>query len=315
MTEVVARATFDALGTTAVIVTAHQHGLDRAVDAVRDEIDLIDRTCSRFRPDSELERINAAGGRAIAVSTAFLDALDVALDAARWTDGAVDPTIGSALRLLGYDRTFDEVHPGAPVARFERVEGWQVVDVDRARHTVRVPAGVRLDLGATAKALAADRAAAAAADRADCGVLVALGGDIACSGEAPEDGWLVKVAEWQGADPDGPGQTVVIRDGGLATSSTTVRRWRRGDADVHHLIDPVTGRPASEHWRTVTVAAGSCVQANIATTAMIVRGASAMDWLLSLGVPARLIRADGTVDLVGGWPQDVPLDLPLDLNE
>jgi thiamine biosynthesis lipoprotein len=165
-----------------------------------------------------------------------------------------------------------------------------------------VPIGVRLDLGATAKALAADRAAAAAAELAGCGVLVSLGGDIAVAGAGPAEGWTIGLADSHLDEPE-PGQSVRIGDGGLATSSTTVRRWLRGGEIVHHLIDPRTGRPAREVWRTVTVAAATCVDANTASTAAIVRGEVAVDWLASLGVPARLVRADGRIVRTPTWPR------------
>jgi len=299
-----ARLDFTALGTGAVVMAADSDQLDRAVAAARREIAVIDESCSRFRSDSDLQAVNTAGGRAIRVSATLVEALDVALDAARWTDGDVDPTIGTALRLIGYDRTFDDVQSGPPVTRFAEIAGWHVVEVDHARNTVRVPAGIRLDLGATAKALAADRAAQAAARAAGCGVLVSLGGDIACAGVAPDDGWPVKVTEWHAADADAPGELIWMFDGGLATSSTTVRRWQRGDEVMNHLVDPATGRSVDAHWRTVSVVAASCVQANVATTATIVRGERGLEWLESLGVPARLVRADGSVTHVGAWPEE-----------
>jgi thiamine biosynthesis lipoprotein len=166
-----------------------------------------------------------------------------------------------------------------------------------------VPSGVRLDLGATAKALAADRAAERAAEEAGCGVLVSLGGDVATAGNAPDGGWSVRIADWHAAEPSGDDEIVRIDGGGLATSSTTVRRWSRGSEQLHHLLDPATGRPADVVWRTVSVAAASCVDANIATTAAIIRGERSPAWLASLGLPARLVALDGTVVRVGGWPE------------
>ncbi|MCU1396907.1 MAG: FAD:protein transferase [Acidimicrobiales bacterium] len=300
-----ARCEFPALGTGAVVVVDDPAALDDAVAAAKSEIDAIDRACSRFRGDSDLERVNGAHGRAVAVSEVLLDAVQVAVDAARWTDGDVDPTIGRALRLLGYDRDFARLEAGDVVLRFGEVAGWRVIELDRARGTLRVPAGVQLDLGATAKALAADRAALAASGAAHGAALVSLGGDVACAGPNPPGGWPVLVTDWHGArydEPGSAGEVIMLNGGGLATSSTTVRRWRRGAVDMHHVIDPASGRPASEHWRTVSVIAASCVQANIATTATIVRGASGETWLRSLGVPARLVRHDGSVVHVEPWP-------------
>jgi thiamine biosynthesis lipoprotein len=111
------------------------------------------------------------------------------------------------------------------------------------------------------------------------------------------------VAEDHSSPLDGPGQTVALRGGGLATSSTTVRRWKRGERELHHILDPASGRPAQECWRTVSVAAACCVDANIASTAAIVRGGRAPDWLESLGLPSRLVAIDGTVSFAAGWPE------------
>ena len=299
------RAEFAALGTGAVVLVTEPEHLAAAVSAVRTEVERFDRACSRFRSDSDLERVNDAAGRSVVVSDTLVEAVEVALQAAAWTDGDVDPTVGQALRLLGYDRDFASVRSAPAVVRFTEVPGWKVVTVDRARSTVTVPAGVRLDLGATAKALAVDRATGRAAEAAGCGVLVSLGGDIACRGQEPPGGWLVHVAEWHAAGSNAAGQTVCIHSGAIATSSTTVRRWQRGREAMHHLVDPATGRSVNTYWRTVSVAAASCVQANIATTAAIIRGDRAEDWLASLGVPARLVRLDGTVVCLGHWPVEV----------
>ena len=308
----IGRVTFSVFGTGAVVLVGDAERVHPALAAVHDELEDIDLACSRFRPDSELERVNNAHGHAVEVGPVLVDAVLVALRAARLTDGDVDPTVGSAVRVLGYDRDFAAVPKhGAPVVCIERVPGWHLVEVDPNRSTVRVPAGVRLDLGATAKALAADRAATRAAAVAGCGVLVSLGGDLAIAGDPPADedgaGWDVRVTDWHGADPthDPDGQTVRLLGGGLATSSTTVRRWTRGDEDMHHVVDPTTGRPAPVVWRTVSVAAETCVDANVASTAAVVRGERAPAWLDDLGLPARLVRPDGTVVRAGGWPADV----------
>ena len=162
---------------------------------------------------------------------------------------------------------------------------------------VTVPAGTALDLGSTAKALTADRAAETLARRYGTGVLVELGGDVAVAGERP-DGWCVQVAEREGGD----GQLVLLRHGGLATSSTTVRTWHRGDVRMHHIVDPRTGRPADGPWRTVTVSADDTLHANAASTAAIVLGDDALDWLTGHGYAARLVARDGAVHTTAGWP-------------
>jgi FAD:protein FMN transferase len=297
--------TFPALGTTATLVVTELTARSRARAILDDVLADIDRSCSRFRADSDLSRVNDGGGRPVTVGPTLLDAIEVALRAARLTDGDVDPTIGNALRLLGYDRDFATVAAtgGSLSYRVERVPGWWTVDIDHAAGTVRVPDGVQLDLGATAKALAADRAAGRIADDTGGGVLVSLGGDIAAAGSAPGSGWAVLVTDDHAEGADASGETVAIRTGGMATSSTAVRRWRRGDDDLHHIVDPLTGQAAPVIWRTVTVVAASCVDANIATTAAVVRGEAALEWLAALNLAARLVRPDGTVVRIGDWPE------------
>jgi thiamine biosynthesis lipoprotein len=112
----------------------------------------------------------------------------------------------------------------------------------------------------------------------------------------------VRVTDSHRAGPDGAGQGLTIASGGLSTSSTTVRRWRRRGCDAHHIIDPRTGTPAAEHWRTVSVAAATCVDANIAGTAAIVLGPAAVEWLQERGLPARLVSASGAERFTAGWP-------------
>jgi thiamine biosynthesis lipoprotein len=293
-----ARATWSALGTTAAVVVTDPGALAPARAAVEAELRAIDEACSRFRAESELTRLNRAAGRPARVSPLLAEAVVAALRAARLTGGAVDPTVGAAVIGAGYDRDFAALRPRArrPAVR---VPGWRVVRVEPDGRTVRMPAGVMLDLGATAKALAADRAARAAAAAAACGVLVSLGGDLATAGPAPPGGWRVRVTDDHAAGERAPGETVEIAGGALATSSTAVRRWPGG----HHIIDPATGAPARAPWRTVSVAAATCVDANTASTAAIVLGDAAPAWLRSRGLPARLCARDWTVIRVAGWPE------------
>jgi len=296
-------ASFGAIGTTAQVVVDDPRALEQAEAILRDELDAIDRACSRFRDDSELSLLNRAEGRETVVGPLLAEAIEVGLRAAAITGGDVDPTIGRAMGELGYDRDFSLVSGGRPGVRVRitPVPGWRTVRLDRARGTVTIPAGVSIDLGATAKALAADRAARAINEATGTGTLVSLGGDIALCGEPPEGGWPVRVTD-DHRDLDGEGETISLRSGGLATSSTTVRRWG-SEADArHHILDPRRGTPATEVWRTVSVAAGSCVDANIASTAAIVRVARAPEWLAGAGLPARLVALDGAVVHVGDWP-------------
>jgi thiamine biosynthesis lipoprotein len=297
--------TFAALGTTATVAVARSEHLPLARALLAARLDRLDRLCSRFREDSELSRANARTGRAQKATPELRAAVEVALAAANETDGLVDPTIGRALRDAGYDRTF---------ALVRRRGGWTIrpaqppqarhgVVVDNEQQALEIPHGVELDLGATAKAQEADDAAHELATVFRTGVLVSLGGDIAVAGAWPGDGWCVRIADDHAAPHDVGGPLVSLQTGGLATSGTTVRRWPTSTGEAHHLIDPRTGRPAETPWRTVSVAASSCLAANIAATAAVVLGDVAPDWLSSRSVHARLVTRAGAVRYVGDWPR------------
>jgi len=297
-----ATATFEAIGVLNQVTVDEPGVLDDAVRIATREVAALDLACSRFRDDSELSRLNRSGGGTFSVSRLLFDTLDAALHAASATGGLVDPTVGASLSALGWDRDFAQVvvRPRAP-ERFTIVpaRGWRAIQLDAQTQHVRIPAGVELDLGATAKAFAADSIAAQIAAETGARVLVSLGGDIAVGG-APTGGWPVLVTDDHRRGT--AGQVVALTVGGLATSSTTVRRWRRGNRDLHHIVDPTTGVPAAEHWRTVSVAAATCLDANTASTAAILRGPDAPAWLEARNLPARLVAADGAVVHAAGWP-------------
>ena len=335
-----AQDTFRVFGTTATLLITEASALPAARRLADAEFAAVDLACSRFRPDSELSALNAAGGATVRISELFAELLGEALRAARLTDGAVDPTCGRALAELGYDRDFGLLEPAPAVAPgtagpgrtspgpagsassgpvssepassgpasqvppARAVPGWRSVQLDTGPPRATLADGAQLDLGATAKARAADRCAAAIAGQLGCGVLVSLGGDIAVAGPVPAGGWRIRVTDDHAAGPDAAGQTVSITSGGLATSSTTVRAWARDGRRMHHIVDPATGEPARSCWRTVSVAAGSCTDANAASTAAIVRGDAAIRWLEDLSLPARLVREDGSVAVIAGWPDE-----------
>ncbi len=323
-----ATLTWEALGTSAVLQITDRDGSARARKVVEQELDAIDRACSRFRADSELSRVNRYMGRPVEVDPLLIGALQVALRAAELTDGNVDPTLGHALILAGYDRDWkliagadsssgnrQDPRPARSAVRARAVGGWRTVEIDLERSLVRVPRGIQLDLGATAKAWAADRAAKAVHQTLGCGALVSLGGDIATAGPPPTGGWRIHVTDDHRARPGTPGQTVSIVSGGLATSSVTTRRWTSNGMNRHHIIDPATGAPVQGMWRTTSVAAATCTDANIATTAALVRDRSAITWLERRELPARLVEHDGTAHNLGGWPaaaeENLDRDRPL----
>lgn len=300
--DAVAVAERAALGTNARIAVWPPESLDRAQIAVDAVLSALDHQASRFRPDSEISRINAAGGGLFMLSDGLAQAVGVALAAARWTGGLTDPTVGAALVGLGYDRDFASIDADRQELASPPlwVPGWQSVEL--AGFMLRVPPDVLLDLGATAKGLGSDRAARAAmsASGQAGGILVELGGDIAIAGTAPRGGWPITVAD-PGA-PVPPAELVRLPAGAIATSSVTCRTWRRAGRTLHHIVDPRTGLPADGPWQMATVAAATCADANAAATAAIVAGHKAVEWLTRAALPARLAGRDGSLRYVGGWP-------------
>lgn len=298
---------FEALGTTVVVSVTDEGSLREARELLARDLAAIDLACSRFRDDSELVQANACAGTPVRIGSLLADAVRVALDAARSSNGLVDPTLGANLRAAGYDRTFSLVQERGTWqirALPARRASWSDVDLDDEEHMLLIPAGVELDLGASAKAWASDRAAARIAEATGCGALVSVGGDVAVAGPAPNGGWSIRIADDQAAALDAPGPVIAITSGGLATSGVAVRRWATDQGEAHHLIDPRTGRPAVTPWRTVSVAATSCVAANTVSTAAIVLGEDAAAWLVQRGLPARAVRGDGSVLSVCGWPAE-----------
>lgn len=318
-------ARWRALGADVELVVADPGHLEEAVELAGGLLDWVDRACSRFRPDSDLARANAAVGRWVRVDPLLVDAVAVAVRAAELTDGLVDPTLGRALARIGYDRDLDQVRRGRsdptavrlPPAR-PRPGAWREIGLDPDGGLL-VPGGTALDLGATGKAFAADLVATELATVLGCGVVAGLGGDVAAAGRPPDTvdgaGWPVRVDDDPDGDPgavpgrgvDGSRQVVLLTGGGIATSSTRRRSWRRRGRLVHHLLDPRTGRSVPRVWTEVTVRAATCLDANAASTAAMVLGDPAVDWLDGAGLPARLRRRDGGVVGTAGWPGVTPV--------
>ena len=297
----------DRWSTSMELVVTDPRAVAAAITILERQLDRTEQVASRFRADSEINRLQAAVSeapeRTHPVSRDLYDAVAIAVRAATLSDGVVDPTVGAALCRLGYDRDFSLVALGGPGSfpAPQPVPGWQTVTMDRGRNAIGMLPGTVLDLGATAKAWAADRACAAIADDLGCGTMVSLGGDIAVA-NAPDGGFTVGIA-----DICGDSTTTVqvsIESGGLATSGIGRRHWKLGGHEVHHLVNPETGLPVDSYWRTVSVAAGSCVDANTASTAAMVKGIGAVRWLEDRNLPARLMRQDGLGITTAGWPAD-----------
>jgi FAD:protein FMN transferase len=280
--------------------------LDEARDLVTDLLADVDQAASRFREDSELAALDRANGEWTTISPLFTELLAVALRAARLTDGDVDPTVGGALVGLGYDRAVPEISVDRIVVATP-APGWHTIELDEAAGRVRVAPGVRLDLGATAKAWTADTAAGAVTAATGSGCLVSIGGDIAVAGPAPDGGWRIRIEDVTGdpdAEPTGPSTVVTLHDGGLATSSVRARRWQRDGLWLNHLVDPRTGLPPVPAWRTSSAAAATCVDANVLSTAAVVRGHRVWSLLREAHLPVRLVTPDGQVLTAGGWPEE-----------
>jgi thiamine biosynthesis lipoprotein len=289
---------FTIWSTTGRVVVTDQLALGSVVEIVRAGLDDVERACSRFRPDSELATLTPGTQR---LSPLLADLVATALDAAEASGGLVDPTVGGALRALGYDRSIELLPAdGGPVRVARDVPGWRRVHLSGDR--LELPRGVHLDLGATAKARAADLTASRAAETVGVGVLVELGGDIATAGPAPEGDWQVLARD---TTDDPPCQVSLAAGSALATSSTVRRAWRRGGIRLHHIVDPRTAAPASPVWRSAAVAARTCVEANTASTAAVVLGREAAGWLADRGYSARLVDQQRRVVRVGGWPAQV----------
>ena len=300
-------AGWTALGAAVQLVMTDPVRLERGRAMLRTELAAIDTACDATRPDSEITLLASKPRHDVGpvrVSALLAEAITAALRTARLTGGDVDPTVsGRSATAAGPAGNgpagLDDFLAPAP--------GWRQVRLDARARLLWLPPRSGLDLGATARAWAADRCARRLAGTLGCGVLVGLGGDISVAGPAPDGGWRIRVQDVTG-DPDdppaGPYALVAIRDGGLATSSTMARRWRRGGDLLHHILDPRTGLPAAPVWRTVSVAAGCCADANAASTAAVIRGRAAPGWLARLGLPARLVDAAGAVLTVAGWPDE-----------
>ncbi len=288
--------------TSCRLVVTDPAALAEAAALVDAELARIEEACSRFRPDSELMTLVRDKDGSTELSPLLADLMDAALRAARESEGAVDPTLGAVLAGLGYDRDIREVQSGT--ARPQRVvvrkhAGWRSLRLVGRR--LQMPPGTQLDLGATAKAVAADRCARLVHDRLATGVLVSLGGDIATAGPTPTGGWQVTV---QDLPVDVP-QQITLHDGAaVATSSSARRTWSQDGQPRHHLVDPATLLPASGPWRSITVVAPTCLRANTATTAAMVKGADALASLRSTGLPARLVSHEGALVTLGGWPRE-----------
>ncbi len=248
-----------------------------------------EQTLSRFRADSELNRLNENTGSPVKVSDVLWQVIQVSLQAAQQSNGIVTPTLLAALESAGYDRTFEMLDPNGPSRRpgWMLVGDWRAIEYETAAHTVCLPPGVRLDLGGIAKGWAADQAARRLG--ADAPALIDAGGDIAVSGvQANGERWPIGVA-----DPSAPERNLellMIAQGAVATSGRDYRRWQRNGVWQHHIIDPRTGEPAETDVVSATVVAPSAVEAEVAAKMVLILGSRAgLAWLEDQSTLAGLV--------------------------
>jgi thiamine biosynthesis lipoprotein len=245
---------------------------------------------SRFRPGSQLSRLNRSGALLMGPPE-LVEVLCLALDAREQTGGRFDPTILPALAAAGYDRTFADVRDSETPAGGGRCGGG--VHVDRERGSIRLDPGVEIDLGGIAKGYTADRASAALDRHGPC--LVNAGGDIAASRPPHEGAWGIGVETASGTFSLG------LEAGGLATSGRDRRRWRRAGAEQHHVIDPARGRPAETDLLRVTAAGASAAQAEVRAKTLLMAGERrARREADERGIAAVLVTADCRTVLAGG---------------
>jgi FAD:protein FMN transferase len=291
---------FHTWGLTGTLATEHARDLEFAAERLWHWIGLVDGACNRFRDDSEISRLNR-GGADTSVSETFELALGAALRSSAATGGLCDPTTLPALVALGYDRDYDELAGrDAPAGPPVPALGVSAIHWDRERHTVSLDPGCQLDLGASAKALAADLVADELVARG--GVVVEIGGDVAVRGHGPDGPWAIGVGDSLVVTGHEP--RISLDRGGVATSSSTTRTWRSGGRLVNHVIDPRTGRCADGPYATASVAGPDCVSANAFATAALLWGEDAGYHIAQSGLSARLVRRDGAVERVGGWPHE-----------
>jgi FAD:protein FMN transferase len=297
------RVAFPAMGTEVSLIT-EEAAAGQADEEVRRLFAEWERRLSRFRPDSELSLLNAHPGRAMVVGELLFEVLAAALRAARATGGLYDPTLLRALERLGYDRSFEQVAGGVPAAPgpVPAGGGWRRVELDPQSRTVTLPPGVGVDLGGIAKGMAVDAAVGRLRTAGVGAAMVSAGGDLRVHGLPPgSDCWPIAI--------DGPRDavTVPLVRGSLATSGIGRRHWRQGEVERHHLLDPRHARPARTGLLSVTVAAATCAQAEVAAkTAFILGPRPGADFLASKRLAGLLVARSGARWRTGSWPASSP---------
>jgi thiamine biosynthesis lipoprotein len=308
-----ASRSFPGMGTTIDVLVG---GDPELVDFAVSELGRLESLWSRFDPESDVSRLNAADGGETVVAEETIDLLEHAIDMWKTTSGRFDPTVIDALEVHGYDETFERVraratsgcqrvlaHPPGhrPLellvpsrGRAAPAPGCSGIVIDRHRRRIRLPAGVRIDFGGIGKGYAADRVAEELVQRGAAGACVAVGGDVRAAGCSPFDGrpWPIDVE-----DPCSGSRvlfTLDVRDGGVVTSTRLLRRWQHGGRWRHHLIDPATGEPCESPIAAVIVADDQTWRAEAWAKAVFVAGLAAGPALLDEhGLRGWIVQHDG----------------------
>ena len=289
------RHRFTALGTDVELIldTAPGPAAEMRLAAAEADVRRYEAVFSRFRPDSELSKLNRLGR--LRPSPALAEVVRLALRARDTSGGRFDPTVHDALVAAGYSRSFDDLAQ-TTVARAARVRTVcaGAVDLDDLTGEVRLAGGVHIDLGGIAKGWIVDRIAARLGEAGPC--LVNAGGDLAISAPRSTGAWPVGVALG-----DGESITLDLGRGAMATSGRDRRRWEGPDGPAHHIIDPRTGAPAETDLIRVTAVASTAVEAEVLAKSLLIAGASdAADEANANDIAAVLIAEDGAVTLTGG---------------
>jgi thiamine biosynthesis lipoprotein len=294
-------AKFEIWGLTGSLATESAEHFEFANERLWYWIGEIDRACNRFNDDSEIQRLNKSNGQAFEVSPTFEVALDAAIRSSEITGGLCDPTVLSALLQLGYNRDFDELVGQTYINHDQSVPspGISAINFDKSSHKVSLN-NCMIDFGASAKALTADLVANDVMKFG--GVAVEIGGDVALRGIDPRNPWNIGISDSLSINSTVP--SVAMSSGGIATSSLRARSWMVNGETANHIIDPRTGSYARGPYSTASVSAPDCVTANAFATAALLWGEDAGYHIAQSGWSARLVRNNGAVEFIGGWPED-----------
>ena len=297
---------FRAMGTDChVVVVAPAAASGELLDLAVERVALLEACWSRFRPTSELNRLNSRAGQGpIAVSEDLYLLLDRMTRAWILSGGLFDPTVLQSMTALGYDADYATVVARSALGVVDdalgvtAAPGMAGVVLDAVASTVDLPHRVGVDPGAIGKGLAADVIVDELMSAGADGVLVNLGGDLAFAGVTGDGtGWTIGIEDERLAagHPDRVLRLLEFEDsttgGGVATSTTLKRRWAEGRR--HHVIDPRTGSMSTSDLVQVTVVAGSAWEAEVtATTALLKTSVDAARWLGDRDTVAVLLTAD-----------------------